>query len=213
MKCPQCSGDFETINLRTISGGLLSTRRCVQCGGFWFAREIGEQFIKDSVEAVDVPILNYSLRNLDLICPNDKTLLAQMDDAIAEKVNYWSCEDCGGMFFPRGQLALYVAHREKLYGSEKPGNIGRAQAAGAISLVFLLIVIVGGSLNKIQYTATADQVLPTSGPNLMTLVILALAYLAGTVLAILSRRVSLLLVGWSVILLSLFGFALIIFGP
>jgi hypothetical protein len=216
MQCPQCHGDYEPLDLHSISGALVKVKRCNQCGGFWFPKPIKEHFQAESVAQYDRPVPNYSLRNLDLICPNDQTVMSQIeDDGGPSGAKRWSCPDCDGTFFPKGQLALFSQEDLRVAGSSGKIGLGRAQAAGAVSLSVLLVIAILGAVGKVNptYLAADNNPLPTSGPNVFTLILLALTYLAGTVLAVLGRRLVLIMIGWGVIIVCLVGFAVIIFGP
>jgi len=216
MQCPQCHGEFEPIEIRSSGNALVNVRRCTQCSGFWFPKPMNEPLQYEAVTKYDKPVPNYSLRNMDLICPNDKTLLTQAEDEAAfNGIKYWSCPDCDGTFFPKGQLASYSQWEQKRAGEKtNKGGLAKSQAAGAVSLMFVLVVMVMGSLgNSTAFNAAEVQTLPTAGPNVFTLILLALTYLAGTVLAVLGRKLVLIIIGWGVIITCLIGFAVIIFGP
>lgn len=216
MQCPQCHGDYEPIDLKSISGSIINAKRCTQCGGFWFPRPLTEPFMSDLVAQYDRPVPNYSLRNLDLTCPNDGSLMSQADnDSAIAGVKSWTCPDCDGVFFPKGQLAMYSKwEQDQVSTGGIPGSFGRVQAAGSVALMAILVVSIFGSISKVgTYAAASNSTLPTSGPNVFTLILLALTYLAGTVLAVLGRRLTLIIIGWSVIVICLIGFAVIIFGP
>ena len=216
MQCPQCQGDYEPIDLKTITGSIVSSRRCTQCGGFWFSKPLTEPFMSDSVAQYDRPVPNYSLRNLDLTCPNDGSLMAQSEDeSSVYGVKSWACPDCDGIFFPKGQLAMYSKwEQDQVSSGPIPGNFSRVQAVGSVSLMAILTISIIGSIGKVgTYAAASNSTLPTSGPNVFTLILLAVTYLAGTVLAVLGRRMVLIIIGWSVIVICLIGFAVIIFGP
>lgn len=216
MQCPQCHGDYEPIDLKTITGSIVDSRRCTQCGGFWFARPLTEPFAPESIAQYDRPVPNYSLRNLDLTCPNDESLMTQVDnDSAIAGVKSWTCPDCDGVFFPKGQLAMYSKwEQDQVSTGAIPGNFSRVQAAGSVSLMAILAISIFGSIGRVgTYQAASNSTLPTSGPNVFTLILLAVTYLAGTVLAVLGRRLVLIIIGWSVIVICLVGFAVIIFGP
>jgi hypothetical protein len=65
----------------------------------------------------------------------------------------------------------------------------------------------------LNYQAASTQTLPSTGPNVLTLLLLAVTYLAGTILAVLGRKLPVILLGWGVIAICLVGFSVIIFGP
>lgn len=219
LKCPLCEGEFDPISLRVTSGEVRRARRCSQCGGFWFDRDLDMPLSAEAVAEVDSPNPNYSLQSLNLLCPDDQTVLEQSEhDAGPNGFKMWSCPDCKGAFYPRGQLALYVQWLSEQGGNSVGGFPIRTQAALAVMMTAL-----GGVLSVMAFQSMAGQgagflaasaePLPTAGPNILTLVLLALAYLAGTVLAVLGRRVPIIFMGWGVIAICLFGFFVIIFGP
>src|SRR5262245_7983792 len=112
MRCPNCQGDLETITLLT-GGGTVESRRCPQCGGFWFEKGEEEKVSSESVKNFDIAAPNYSLKTNDFICPNDGTLMAEEEiDNGPAGIKYWRCPDCDGTFFPKGQLALVTSHRD-----------------------------------------------------------------------------------------------------
>ncbi|MEX1051878.1 MAG: zf-TFIIB domain-containing protein [Patescibacteria group bacterium] len=215
MKCPLCNGDYDRVDLRTVGGSLVESRRCLQCGGFWFPQPLKDQLDPAAVAQFDAPSPNYSAKSYDLTCPLDGTLLAPADhDVSPHSGQYWSCPDCDGMFFPRGQLALYT----QWLSSQQPATanergFSRTQAVTAVGALFVLSVAVFASLANIDLQAAQAQTLPNSGPNLLTLGMLALTYIAGTILAVLGRRLPIIFMGWGVIIICLFGFSVIIFGP
>lgn len=212
-----CDGDFEPIELRTITSRLAETKHCLQCGGFWFPRALGERLEPQAVAIYDVEQPNYSLKSDDLMCPIDRTLLDRTEDHdLPNGAKLWHCPDCEGVFFPRGQLALvtnWQASHDTEHQSE--GLRARSRAALGVSLSIVLIVLMSVTVQHTQLTfqAAEGSPLPTSGPNILTLMLLALAYVAGTILAVLGRRLSMVVLGWGVISICLFGFAIVIFGP
>lgn len=214
MKCPLCGSEFEPVSIRSLSGSVRRTRRCSQCGGFWFDQGNDEGLSATSVAEVDSPQPNYSLQNLNLLCPSDQTVLEQSDhDAGPTGFKMWSCPDCKGAFYPRGQLALFVDWVAEHGGAVTFGLYSRTQAALAVMLTVLGGVLTVAAASSRGFQAASAEPLPTSGPNILTLVLIAAAYIAGTVLAVLGRRLPIIFMGWSVIAICLFGFFVIIFGP
>lgn len=217
MKCPSCEGEFDPIELRSVSGRLVDAKHCTQCGGIWLPRLLSERLLPESVANYDVPQPNYSLKTFDMLCPIDKTLLDTSDHSQGPNGSkFWRCPDCEGGFFPRGQLSLLTNWQAgQVDSNQNSGLQNRARAASGVALTLILVVVTLSSLNKfnLQYLAADGSPLPTSGPNILTLALLALAYIAGTVLAVLGRRLPLIVTGWSVIAICLFGFSVVIFGP
>ena len=215
MKCPLCNGDYDRVDLRTVNGSLVEAKRCLQCGGFWFPQPLKDQLDPAIITQYDSPSPNYSVKSYDLICPLDETLLAPANhDVSPHSGQFWSCPDCDGMFFPRGQLALYaqwLASQQPVAAKER--GFSRTQAITGVLSLFVLTVAVFASLANVDLQAAQAQTLPNSGPNLLTLGMLALTYIAGTILAVLGRRLPIIFMGWGVIVICLFGFSVIIFGP
>ena len=212
-----CGGDFDTVNLKTVGGSGTLAKHCNQCGGFWFEREPTETLALAAIAKVDVPTPNYSVKNTDLICANDNSLLISVDrDDLPAGARYWKCPDCDGTFYPKGQLAL-ITHWQHTAHPDHVAELtlNRSRTTLAVFLVVVGGVLVNGVVQKTGLTLSAatDQVLPTTGPNILTLVLLGVTYLAGTVLAVLGRRAAIVLVGWAVIIICLIGFSIIIFGP
>lgn len=218
MRCPFCEGDLEPIALRSISGEAVSTERCTQCSGFWFPHGLSTTLNPESVAEYDRPQPNFSLQSLSLICPIDQTVLQQTDHDIAEAgAKSWSCPDCGGLFFPKGQLALITKRRALLKTGATTSPLS-VHAQGTLAVLLLSVGSIAGlaaytKVGGFAFQAATTEPLPTAGPNILTLVLLALAYLAGTVLAVLGRRLAIIFLGWGVIAICLAGFSLIIFGP
>ena len=214
MKCPLCNGDYNNIHLRTNGGIAVEAKKCNQCSGIWFSKPLNNILEPESVAKYDTPSPNYSTKSFDLICSFDGSLLSFAEhDVSPHSGQYWPCPDCDGMFFPKGQLALYqqwLTSQQKIL--HKP-VFSRAKISMAIMFIFVLIVAVFASLSKVDLQAAQVQALPNSGPNVLTLALLAVTYIAGTVLAVLGRRLPVILMGWSVIIICLFGFSVIIFGP
>lgn len=198
--------------IRAIGGQSRQVKRCTQCSGFWFDAHGDEGLAPEAVADIDVPQPNYSLRHMMLSCPADETLLEQSDhEAGPTGFKVWMCPDCRGVFYPRGQLALYYSWATS---QGMPTLISaRSQPALAIMLTVLGGVLTFAAVNSQGFQAAVAEPLPTSGPNILTLVLIALAYISGTVLAVLGRRLPIILMGWSVITICLFGFFVIIFGP
>lgn len=214
MKCPQCSGDWESVLFQGTDGSAVPAKRCNQCSGFWFERPPLAEIAPSSVVNFDTPQPNYSLKNLDLLCPLDKTPLDAADfDQLPNGARYWSCPDCEGRYYPKGQLALITATRPNAAGLVITWVQTRTQAAVASLLVAVGGIAVVISSTKVVYQAAENQTLPTGGPNIFALVMLALTYLAGTVLAVLGRKLPIIFMGWAVIVVCLLGFSIIIFGP
>jgi len=207
-----CEGGFESIGIRVVGGTTRQAKRCAQCSGFWFDAGGDEGLLPEMVADLDIPQPNYSLRHMTLSCPVDETLLEQSDhEAGPTGFKVWACPDCHGVFYPRGQLALFYKWAAT---QGMPTLVGsRSQAALAVMLTALGGVLTFASINSQGFQAAVAEPLPTSSPNILTLVLIALAYISGTVLAVLGRRLPIILMGWSVITICLFGFFVIIFGP
>ncbi len=213
MNCPMCDGKFEPLKVLGLGGEVRQARRCAECNGFWFDAHQDEGLSAESVAEVDTPQPNYSLQNVTLSCPTDKTLLEQSEhEAGPTGFKVWSCPDCKGMFYPRGQLALF-SHWIADQGMPTLALYSRTQAALAVMLTVLGGILTFASINSQGFQAAVADPLPTDGPNVLTLVLIAAAYIAGTVLAVLGRRAPIIFMGWSVIAICLFGFFVIIFGP
>ncbi|MEX0594636.1 MAG: hypothetical protein WD157_00865 [Patescibacteria group bacterium] len=216
MKCPLCNGDYDQVDLLTTGGSLVEAKKCIQCGGFWFPKPFTSQLDPKSVAQHDTPSPNYSAKSYDLMCALDGTLLAPAEhDVSPHSGQYWTCPDCDGMFFPRGQLALHqqwLSSQQTAVTAQSPG-FGRAKATTAVLSMFVLSAAILASVSKVDLQAAQVQALPNSGPNVLTLMLLAVTYIAGTVLAVLGRRLPIIFMGWGVIIICLFGFSVIIFGP
>ncbi len=216
MKCPLCDSDSEPVILRSSGARTVEAKRCTQCNGFWFPRPLGDRLDITSVQQFETGAPNYSVQASDVVCPNDNTLLERSDhDLNPQSGQYWSCPDCNGQFFPRGQLALYTQWQiDNQPGTPAAiGAITRTQATTGILSISGLFVMVMASLSNLNYQAASTQTLPSTGPNVLTLLLLAVTYLAGTVLAVLGRKLPVILLGWGVIAICLVGFSVIIFGP
>jgi len=216
MKCPLCEGEFEAVELRTRGANLLEAQRCTNCGGFWLPRHLDEALDPNSLTQLESAQPNYSLKTIDLVCPRDRTLMTASEQGHHPTgAKSWSCSECGGMFFPRGQLSHITNHQAVPENDHPMGLLPRAQGAIGVSLIMVLVVAVLASLNNfaLTFSASDGSPLPTSAPNLFTLLLLAMAYVAGTILAVLGRKLPIIITGWSVIAVCLFSFAVVIFGP
>jgi hypothetical protein len=78
------------------------------------------------------------------------------------------------------------------------GGLTRSQAATGVLSLGGLFVLIMASLSNLDYQAASAQTLPSTGPNLLTLLLLAVTYLAGTILAVLGRKLPIILLGWVV---------------
>ncbi len=216
MKCPSCEEDYEKISLRAAGGEIRQTRRCPKCGSFWFERGSDQELSLDSVTEVDSPQPNYSLQTYSLICPNDQTLLEQSEnDSGPNGLKVWNCADCRGKFYPRGQLALYSQWLSEHSPTKMTGYFSRTQAALTLTMISVgaMLTLSAATKQGILFEAASADPLPTASPNVLTLVLLALTYVAGTILAVLGRKIPIIFMGWGVIAICLFGFFVIIFGP
>lgn len=214
MKCPLCEGEFEPVSLRSTSGDIRRARRCSQCNGFWLDHGGDEGLSPASVTEVDTAQPNYSLQSLSLLCPQDRTLLEQSEhDAGPTGFKMWSCSDCKGTFYPRGQLALSAEWMAEHGGAATIGLYSRSQAALAVMLIVMGGILSIAAFNSGGFQAAVAEPLPTSGPNILTLVLIGAAYVSGTVLAVLGRRLPIIFMGWGVIAICVFGFFVIILGP
>ena len=212
-----CEGGFKNVGLKLVDGRGVWTKHCYQCGGFWFERQPVEFLDLESVKKVDVSAPNYSIKNLDLVCPNDNSLLSPVErNELPAGAKSWRCPDCEGVFYPKGQLGLLTDHHHAVHGDQIAGVVSarsKTTLAGVLAFIGFAAVFATWQSAGVSYNAAIDQVLPTSGPNIITLLLLGLTYLAGVVLAVLGRRLPIVLVGWSVISVCLISFAVIIFGP
>ena len=215
MKCPLCNGDYEKIHIKAVDGSSVEAMKCLHCSGIWFSRPLKGNLDQDSIADHDSPAPNYSTKSSDFTCPADGTLLqAAEHDVSPHSGQYWSCPDCDGMFFPRGQLALHQRWLRDQQGTDAHrSTFSRARASTAVLSVFILVVAILAALSRVDLQAAQTQALPNTGPNVLTLIMLAVTYLAGTILAVLGRRLPIIFTGWAVIVICLFGFSVIIFGP
>ncbi len=215
MRCPMCGGDFEDLPLRTATGDTITGFRCTQCGGFWFENAPSDNLLPESVEQFDAPQPNFSLKSFNFICPIDRSVMSEDETRQSGQGRQWHCNDCGGVFFPRGQLSLSVRDQDQENIKPTRPMAARTQTTMALGLSFLLIVSTLATLNRhsLSLSALGTSPLPTSSPNILTLLLLALAYIAGTVLAVLGRRLPIIMLGWGVIVVCLVGFSVLIFGP
>lgn len=210
MSCPKCQGEFDTIEIQTTSGGERSAKRCNDCGGILINKPRGLEL--DSVLKYESPRQLYTTNYDDLFCPNDEgNLEFEQESLRAGGAKYYRCTDCDTYFFPKGQLAEFTKN-----DTVPEGSFNRTKIGSAVALSTVLAVSILASVNKVGLSFEAAEVgspLPTAGPNVFALTLLALTYLAGTILAVLGRRTAIIFMGWAVISICLFGFIVIIFGP
>jgi|GEM_PF-1410155 len=217
MKCPMCGGDFTSVVLKTSSAESVLARQCGQCAGIWLEREPSEPLSGESVREFDTAAANYSLAHHDLVCPLDNSLLSEVDsDDLPAGIRYWHCTDCSGSFYPKGQLAAISKHQN--HSTAHQVAAGRTQVTIASVLVVGLIVLVNASWRQMEgdlltLEASTDQVLPGGSLSFLTLILLVACYLAGTALAVMGRRTSLVAMGWGVIAICLAGFFVVVLGP
>jgi len=206
---------MKSVDLRSIDGKKVYAKQCQSCAGFWFDHDLKEIIDENSINKVDVATPNYSLKHEELICPRDRSLLKSVDRSdLPAGIIYWKCQDCGGNFYPKGQLAMISKWQHQHMGE----HISEVKSARTKAPVALLLLLLGGfvmnaAVKQATLQASTDQVLPTSGPSILTLLLLGITYLAGTVLAVLGRKIPIVLIGWSVIIICLVAFSVIIFGP
>lgn len=217
MRCPNCQGDFEAIAVKGWGGIASKTKRCNQCGGFWFERNILSQLSAESAKLVDPPMPNFSLQEYNFACPIDGTMMTELNgDDHQPGIRYWDCPECQGLFVPRGQLGVITHWLEHQSASRKTvGPGGRTKWVESVVLlgVGAIFSLIAFNVDATKLSASTANPLPTSGPNITALILLALTYLAGTILAVLGRKTPIIFMGWSVIVICLFGFAVIVFGP
>ena len=218
MKCPFCEGDLTSIQIENNDGEYEDVQRCTSCGGFWVKNEPREGFAADAVAKIDKPQQNYSLNAYNLACPVDKNLLLASEfDAIPTGVKYWKCNDCGGLFYPKGQLALLTEYEEKTRRANPFLGMTKSQITSMVMLFLIGSASFVGAMQTISgfefHAAEITTTLTNTTPNLITLIMLGLAYLAGTILAVLGRHRQMIYLGWAIILICLTGFGLIVFGP
>jgi Zn-finger nucleic acid-binding protein len=214
MHCPLCDGDLEPLKLQSNDGELRQSRRCNRCGGFWFEKDMDNDLSGESVGDYDTAQPNYSLQSSNLSCPTDQTLLDQSEaDVQPTGLKIWSCPECSGTFYPRGQLALATDWQAEQSKERSLGVYSRSRAALAVALVVLGVSAASAVFTGNYQAVTATSTLPMASPNTLILVLLAVTYLAGTTLAVLGRKTSIILMGWAVIVVCLFSFAVIIFSP
>jgi hypothetical protein len=110
---------------------------------------------------------------------------------------------------------MYVKWQKEQNSTPPAPTLTRPKASIAVGLVGLLFVSMLGSVNRLDllYSAGSSSPLPATGPNITTLILLAIAYFAGTIIAVLGRKLPLIIIGWGVIVACMFGFAVVIFGP
>lgn len=216
MHCPNCRGDFEAVAFKGIGGINIKGKRCLQCGGFWFERNQFSEISSQSAEKFDPPSANYSLQEFSFICPNDQAIMTEQNgEADTSGIRYWICPEGQESFIPKGQLALIARSRERASRLTSSGPLSRSKIAETTILIGLGAIFTVLSFNQsdFNFTATGDSPIPTAGPNIFTLLLLAVTYLSGTVLAVLGRKTSVIFMGWAVIAICLVGFSVIIFGP
>ena len=149
MKCPMCGGDFDTATFKTLGGSAAQARHCMQCGGFWFERPLDEPLAPFSVSQYDAAAPNYSLKQIDLVCPNDQSLLSEVDDPDQPAgTQFWQCSDCDGCFYPRGQLA-HVTNWQATTVEVKTPIVSRSRSALAVLLMVFGAVVVNLTVQKL----------------------------------------------------------------
>lgn len=207
MTCPNCRGEFHEITLKG-QGGAVRAKRCGQCNGFWFENNRFLSVKTESACQVDVPSHHFGLQEYTFMCPVDQTLMHEEADDHDVKVRYWHCTECQGNFLPRGQLATMCQARNR-------PAVSRSRAVEAILLSTLLVVVSVSAFRQdsLSLNAQATAPLPNAVPNLAAIILLVGTYLSGTVLAVLGRKPSVVLLGWLVIFVCLAGFGILIFGP
>jgi len=217
MRCPNCQADLGRTILRGERGSL-KAERCQQCGSFWFAKD-GYRFVPyQEAKKVDAKAPSMGMKEQNFACPLDGELMEQWhSDDDDEWVRYWTCDKCGGSFFPPGQLLAIAKQRDKDQSllAYRVGLSRRTQFTTALSLLIAGAAFFTAALraNEAALLAESSNPLPNVGPNLPTLILLAVTYLAGTVLAVLGKKLPIVLMGWGVIAVCLIGFVVVIFGP
>lgn len=217
MRCPKCQGELERVVLRGERGSV-KAERCNQCASFWFNKDNYRQISYEEAKRVDARAPEMGMHQPSYCCPIDGSLLDEWhSDEHDTWVRYWSCDRCAGSFFPAGQLLAYAKQRQedKAVLTYHIGQPRRSQLVQAFSLLVVGIAFFSASLraNEAALLAESSNPLPSVGPNLPTLILIAITYLAGTVLAVLGKKLPIVLMGWGVIAVCLVGFVVVIFGP
>ena len=103
MKCPKCSGKFESVSFENIE-----FERCDTCNGLWFDLLEKEDLLKiKGSESIDIGNEQVSLqyrdmRNID--CPKCYQTMIPMIDKDQFHIKYESCQNCFGTFFDAGEF-------------------------------------------------------------------------------------------------------------
>lgn len=103
MKCPKCSGKFESASFENIE-----FERCDNCNGLWFDLLEKEDLLKiKGSESIDIGDEQVSseyrdMRNID--CPHCHQTMIPMVDKDQFHIRYESCQNCFGAFFDAGEF-------------------------------------------------------------------------------------------------------------
>lgn len=118
MRCPNCVGQMNLVNLKSHYRIPLVVDQCQKCGGIWFDRHEYYRATKENVHTLE----NVNLASLrsnvviktKLYCPRDAKLLIRFSDPnFPKNIDVERCDHCGGFFFNRGELAQFHLWKEE----------------------------------------------------------------------------------------------------
>lgn len=215
MRCVNCQGELGSISFQTVGGARLKAKRCLSCGGFWFINGQLQEVSLSAAHQVDNHSPSYALQEHNFICENDRTLMNRVSVAgNPVDSHFWRCSECAAVFVPRGQLAaLTDIYHSKRLENQPTAHVGRAQLTEAVLLVGLGVFLATKGWQRNAGLLASGDTLPSQGPVLLPLVLLSVTYLSGVILAILGRKLPLILMGWGVIAVCILGFIVLATGP
>lgn len=112
MKCPNCTTEMNSTEVKTKVGLSIVIDQCPKCGGIWLDRNKLYQIPiseAEKIENIDKNLLHKSVKiNEFPCCPRDSAPLQQFTDHnIPSDIHIQRCDLCGGVWLNKGELLSY----------------------------------------------------------------------------------------------------------
>lgn len=153
MNCPECDIQLKTIDFNSKNKAYkFNIAYCSSCGGFWLDSFTVNNLTVEDVRMFDNLIKNrrQTTKNL-LLCPRCQLALKSLEgESIPRQIAILSCDQCGGRWFPAGELLKFKQAQSAKLNYLKTWNIP-LKSTFSVLLPLAFIFLFGLSL-PIFYT-------------------------------------------------------------
>lgn len=160
MYCPDCGEKLASVTARSKDDKDITVEYCPSCGGYfldhWEANKISLKSARE-LERIFSKHLKLELRTLNTKCPHCNITLQDLrGENVPANCQVLYCSQCGGNWFPSGELTVFKKAQESKLSYLKTWGIP-ITSAFSVLLPVLFIVIVGASIPITVYLTQKNQ--------------------------------------------------------